>query len=60
MSSGAQDERHERFLREAKELVSEVERQIVVKKAELEELNETLVAAKQDLAQLQDIGRGRY
>ncbi|MGZ7179050.1 hypothetical protein ACXKTX_36235 [Burkholderia gladioli] len=59
MGSSAQDERHERFLREAGEEVAEIERQITVKESELKALREKLVAAKQALGQQQAIDERR-
>lgn len=59
MGSGAQDELHERFLREAEEEVAGVEREIAVKQADLKALTEKLAAAKQSLEQHRAIDRRR-
>ena len=50
MDSMAQDERHERILREAKEEVTDLERQVEVKRNELAELERELSSARADFA----------
>jgi predicted RNase H-like nuclease (RuvC/YqgF family) len=50
MGSMAQDERHERILREAKEEVADLERQVEVKRNELAELERKLSSARADLS----------
>lgn len=59
MGSGAQDERHERFLREAEDKVADLKRVIAVKKGELEVLNGELTEATQALAQMRAIDAKR-
>lgn len=59
MGSMAQDERHERFLREAEEEVSALERQVAAKRLELTKLEESLAAAKSRLAQQEGIDANR-
>lgn len=60
MGSGAQDERNDRFLREAEEEVAELQRQVGIKEAELKALKEKLASSKQALAQQRDIDARRY
>jgi predicted RNase H-like nuclease (RuvC/YqgF family) len=47
---GAQDERHERILREGKEEVADLERQVEMKRKELAELESKLSSARADFA----------
>lgn len=59
MGSQVQDERHERFLREAVDKGADLKRQVVEKQGELKMLNGKLDEATQDLAQLRGIGAQR-
>lgn len=59
MSSMAQDERTQRFLREAEDEVAGLERQVEEKRRELAELEQKLEAARRDLDQQRGIERGR-
>lgn len=59
MSSMVQDERTQRFLRDAEAQVAGLERQVEEKRRELAELEAKLEAARQDLDQQRGIERGR-
>jgi predicted RNase H-like nuclease (RuvC/YqgF family) len=59
MSSKAQDARHEQLVREAKEDVVRLEREVEAKKAELRTLEGKLEEAKKELALHESIGLGR-
>jgi len=54
-----QDERTQRFLRDAEAQVAGLERQVEEKRRELAELEAKLEAARQDLDQQRGIERGR-
>jgi phage shock protein A len=59
MGSIAQDERHERILREAREEVVQLERQIEVKRNEIAELERKLSSVRANLAQSKSIDATR-
>lgn len=59
MGSMAQDERHERFLREAQEAVSDLEQRVATKRSELAKLESDLASANSRLAQQESIDANR-
>lgn len=59
MGSQAQDARHERLLKEARDRVFHLEREIASLKAQLAPLEAALVAARNDLAVHEAIDRAR-